>query len=157
MCARFTLMMPWAEVVRLLGGNIRASVQGKASWNVAPTQLVAIVEDTGSERHLIGARWGLSVPWSAKPMINARSETAADKPTFRTALQERRGLIPTTGFYEWQSESDRKHPYLFRRQNGEPFMFAGIVDFYKTEGGVAPACAILTTSASPFVRQFLPV
>jgi putative SOS response-associated peptidase YedK len=153
-CARFTLMMPWAEVVRLLGGNVRASVQGKASWNVAPTQRVAIVEDTGNERHLIGARWGLSVPWSAKPMINARFETAAHKPTFRKALQERRCLIPTTGFYEWRSEGDGKQPYLFRRPNGEPFMFAGIVDFYKTEHGIAPACAILTTSASGFMKQF---
>jgi putative SOS response-associated peptidase YedK len=154
MCARFTLMMPWAEVVRLLRGNVRASVQGKASWNVAPTQLVAIVEDSDTGRHLIMARWGLAVPWSTKPMINARSETAASKPTFRKALQERRCLIPTTGFYEWRTEGNRKQPYLFRREDGAPFAFAGIVDFYPTESGVAPACAILTTSASGFMRQF---
>ncbi|MBZ5640257.1 MAG: SOS response-associated peptidase [Acidobacteriia bacterium] len=152
MCARFTLMLPWAEVVRILGG--RAGVHGKPSWNVAPTHQIAIIESMGSDRHLVSARWGLSVPWSTKPMINARSETAAQKPTFRKALQERRCLIPTTGFYEWRAEGGRKKPYLFRRPDGAPFAFAGIVDFYKTEGGVAAACAILTTSASGFMRQF---
>src|SRR5882672_4254356 len=152
MCARFTLMLPWAEVVRLLGG--RAGVHGKPSWNIAPTHQVAIIENHGSERQLVSARWGLSVPWSTKPMINARSETAAEKPTFRKALLERRCLIPTTGFYEWRTAGDHKQPYLFRRADGAPFVFAGIVDFYKAEGGVAPACAILTTSASPFMRTF---
>ena len=87
-------------------------------------------------------------------MINARSETAAQKPTFGKALQERRCLIPTTGFYEWRSEGDQKQPYFFRRPDGAPFVFAGIGDFYATEGGIAPACAILTTSASAFMRRF---
>jgi putative SOS response-associated peptidase YedK len=147
-------MMPWADLVRLLGADVRAQVHGKASWNVAPTHQVAIVEDSTTGRHLISARWGLAVPWTTKPMINARSETAAQKPTFRKALQDRRCLIPTTGFYEWSAEGDRKHPYLFRREDGAPFAFAGIVDFYDTKGGVAPACAVLTTSASTFMRQF---
>ena len=105
-------------------------------------------------RHLTGARWGLSVPWSTKPMINARAETAAQKPTFRKALQERRCLIPTTGFYEWRTEGGRKQPYLFQRADGAPFVFAGILDFYATDGGSAQACAILTTSASAFMSQF---
>jgi putative SOS response-associated peptidase YedK len=147
-------MMPWADVVRLLGGNVRASVQGKPNWNIAPTQQIAIIEDSGTGRHLVSARWGLAVPWSTKPMINARSETAATKPTFRKALQERRCLVPTTGFYEWKSDGDRKQPFLFRREDGAPFAVAGITDFYDTKGGVAPACAILTTSASSFMRQF---
>jgi putative SOS response-associated peptidase YedK len=94
------------------------------------------------------------VPWSTKPLINARSENAAAKPTFRKALQERRCLVPTTGFYEWKVEGDQKQPFLFRREDGAPFAFAGITDFYDTKGGVAPACAILTTSASKFKRQF---
>jgi len=152
-CARFTLMLPWAEVVRLLG--VRAGVQGKPSWNVAPTHQVAIVENGDSGMHLVSARWGLSVPWSTKPMINARSETAAQKPTFRKALQERRCLIPTTGFFEWRSEAGAKRPYLFRRPDGAPFVFAGIVGFHETDGRVAAAaCAILTTSASAFMRPF---
>jgi len=153
-CARFTLMMPWADVVRLLRGDIRAAVQGKPSWNIAPTHQVAIIEDGPTGRHLTGARWGLAVPWSTKPMINARSETAAAKPTFRKALQERRCLVPTTGFYEWRTDGDRKQPYLFHREDGAPFAFAGITDFYNTKGGVAPACAILTTGSSSFMRQF---
>lgn len=152
MCARFTLMMPWSEVVRILGGI--TAVKGKPSWNIAPTQQIAIIEETEDDRHLVGARWGLSVPWSTKPLINARAETAAQKPTFRKALQERRCLVPTTGFYEWRSEGGRKKPYFFRRPDEAPFVFAGILDFYKAEEGVAPACAILTTSASEFMRPF---
>jgi putative SOS response-associated peptidase YedK len=147
-------MLPWAEVVRLLRGEIRASVQGKPSWNVAPTQQVAMIEDSNTGRHLTSARWGLAVPWTTKPMINARSETAAEKPTFRKALQERRCLVPTTGFYEWKTDGDRKQPYLFRREDGAPFAIAGISDFYDTDGGIAQACAVLTTSGSAFMRQF---
>jgi hypothetical protein len=94
-------MMPWADVVRLLRGEIRATVQGKSSWNIAPTHQIAIIENSNTGRHLTSARWGLSVPWSTKPMINARSETAAEKPSFREALQERRCLVPTTGFTEF--------------------------------------------------------
>lgn len=154
MCARFTLMHPWADVVRLLRGDIRAAVQGKASWNIAPTHQVAIVEDSGTGRHLTAARWGLAMPWSTQSLINARAETVATKPAFRKAIAERRCLIPTTGFYEWRLEGERTRPYLFRREDGALFVFAGIVDFYKTDGGVAPACAILTTSASKFMEPF---
>ena len=147
-------MLPWADVVRLLGGEIRAAVQGKASWNIAPTHQIAIIEDSNAGRHLTSARWGLAVPWTTKPMINARSETAAAKPTFRKALQERRCLVPTTGFYEWKADGDRKQPFFFRREDGAPFAFAGIMDYYKTEGGIAPACALLTIAGSGFTRQF---
>jgi putative SOS response-associated peptidase YedK len=148
------LTLPWADVVRLLRGDIRATVQGKPSWNIAPTQPVAMIEDSGSGRHLVSARWGLAVPWTTKPIINARSETAAAKPTFRKALQERRCLIPTTGFYEWKADGDRKQPFVFHREDGAPFAFAGISEFYDTKGGVAQACAVLTTSASKFMEPF---
>ena len=147
-------MMPWADVVGLLGGNVRAQVHGKPSRNLAPTQQVAMIEDSNTGRHLTSARWGLAVPWTTKPMINARAETAADKSTFRKVLQERRCLIPTTGFYEWKVDGDRKQPYLFRREDGAPFAIAGISDFYDTKGGVALACAVLTTSASKFMESF---
>ena len=147
-------MTPWADVIRLLGGDVRASVQGKPSWNVAPTQQVAMIEESGTGRHLTSARWGLAVPWTTKPMINARCETAAARPTFRKALQERRCLIPTTGFYEWRTDGDRKQPFIFRREDGAPFVFAGISDFYGTKGGVTQACAVLTTSASKFMESF---
>jgi putative SOS response-associated peptidase YedK len=77
---------------------------------------------------------------------------ALSKPSLEPALEHRRCLIPTTGFYEWRDEGGRKQPYLFRRDGGAPFVFAGIVDFYSTAGGVAPACAILTTGGSQFMR-----
>jgi putative SOS response-associated peptidase YedK len=61
-------MMPWADVVRLLGGDVRASVHGKPSWNIAPTHQIAIVENSPTGRHLVSARWGLAVPVS--PRVN---------------------------------------------------------------------------------------
>lgn len=152
MCARFTQMLPWADLARLLGA--RAGVHGQPSWNIAPTQQVAVMRGTARERHMMGARWGFSVPWSSTPVINARAETAGQKPTFRGALRERRCLIPTTGFYEWRLEAGQKRPYLFRRADGEPFVFAGLTDFYKEGPGFAEACVILTTPASAFVGRF---
>ena len=152
MCARFTVGLPWVKLAELFG--VRACVFGKASWNVAPTQLVPVIEDTKPGRQLTGARWGLEVPWTTAPMINACSETAATKPTFRRALESRRCLMPATGFYVWREVDGGRQPYLFCRPNGDPFAFGGIVDFYKVAGGVAPSCAVLTTSASTFVRPY---
>lgn len=152
MCARFTLMMPWSELVWILGA--RASVRGEPSWNVCPTHVVPIVEDAESGREALGARWGWTVPWSPKPLINARAETAAQKATFRKALRERRCLIPTTGFYEWRNEGGKKQPYLFRRADGKPFAFAGIVRPEESDDGPSSACAILTIGPSGFMEPF---
>lgn len=152
MCARFTLMMPWKDLVRLLGAI--SAEKGEASWNVAPTDLVAIVEDDVAGRRIVGAKWGLTVPWSPKPLINARAETAAEKAVFKKALRESRCLIPTTGFYEWRQEGSKKQPFLFRRPDGAPYALAGLIKTRKTEEGEVTECTILTTDASKFVSRF---
>jgi putative SOS response-associated peptidase YedK len=86
-------------------------------------------------------------------MINARSETAATKPTFRRALEGSRFLIPTNELYECSLEGEPKRPFLFRRDDHAPFALAGISEFFKCEGRVAQACAVLTTSASRFMER----
>jgi putative SOS response-associated peptidase YedK len=104
----------------------------------------------------VAMRWGIVPAWkhgSAPLLINARSETAATKPTFRKALQSRRCLIPATGFYEWRKTGRQKQPYLFRLADGGLFAFAGLWEVGRNhDGNEAEACAILTTEANDLVR-----
>jgi putative SOS response-associated peptidase YedK len=84
--------------------------------------------------------------------INARSETVADKPTFRHALRKRRCLIPADGFFEWLARDGRKQPYCFRPWDERPWAFAGLWERWEGEGGPVESCAILTTAANELVR-----
>src|SRR5262249_24792567 len=142
MCGRFTLMMPWTEVARLLGA--KAAVHGKPSWNVAPSQLIAILGDGQHGREIVSAVWGIDVPWSPKSLINIRSETVGEKAFLREPLAERRCLIPATGFYEWSDKDGERRPYHFARPDGKPFVFGGLGRFADTEGGAVVQVAILT-------------
>jgi putative SOS response-associated peptidase YedK len=124
-------------------------------YNIAPTQAVAAVRVSGSGRELVNLRWGLVVPWAKdvkQAPINARSETAADKPMFRHAMRKRRCLIPTDGFYEWAVVVGRKQPYCFRPASDRPFAFAGLWERWEGPGGPVESCAILTTEANELVR-----
>jgi putative SOS response-associated peptidase YedK len=85
-------------------------------------------------------------------MINARSETAADKPAFRLAFRKRRCLILADGFYEWEKQGKRKQPYLFRLKGGEPFAFAGLWEHWERDGKVIDSCTILTTDPNELVK-----
>jgi putative SOS response-associated peptidase YedK len=104
-------------------------------YNIAPTDQIPIirVDPRDDTRELVMARWGL-VPWWSKeipkiPHINARAETVHTKGLFREAFAKRRALIPATGFFEWQKRADGKQPYRFRREDLEPFAFAGLWEF----------------------------
>ena len=97
-------------------------------------------------------RWGLIPSWSkdgsgAAKMINARSETASEKPAFRDALKFRRCLVPADGFYEWQGLGKGKQPYCFEVREGDLFAFAGIWDRWRgADGTTVETCSILTTT-----------
>jgi putative SOS response-associated peptidase YedK len=132
-------------------------------YNIAPTQeiLTVRVEPADGEREAAMLRWGLIPSWSKEPqggppMINARGETIADKPSFRTATRRRRCLIPADGFYEWQKTagSTKKLPYLIHYRDDRVFAFAGLWESWTakdTPVGEAlsiESCTIVTTSAS---------
>ena len=123
-------------------------------YNIAPTQLVPVILQNPKEpvRELSIMRWGLIPSWSkdssvAASLINARPETAHEKPAFRDALKSRRCLIPADGFYEWMRTGKAKQPYCFEVNEGELFAFAGIWDRWTDpSGNWIKTCSILTTS-----------
>jgi putative SOS response-associated peptidase YedK len=125
---------------------------------VAPTQEVATVVEGGEGRRLEMSRWGLIPAWADDPgigarMINARSETVAEKPSFKKAFKQRRCLIPADGFYEWRKENGGKQPYYIRTQSGRPFAFAGLWESWSRNGEGIQSCTILTTGANDFLQE----
>jgi putative SOS response-associated peptidase YedK len=151
MCGRYTLSTPAGRLAEEF--QLDSTAEISPSYNVAPTQQVAaVVEDEGGRR-LEMFRWGLVPSWAEDPeigsrMINARSETAPEKPSFRRAFRGRRCLIAADGFYEWKRENGGKQPYYFRMQDGRPFAFAGLWESWEKGDGTLRTCAILTTRAN---------
>jgi putative SOS response-associated peptidase YedK len=123
-------------------------------YNIAPTQPVPVIRQHPKEavRQISSLRWGLIPNWArdasiASGTINAKSETAASKPTFRDPLKFRRCLIPAGGFYEWAKTANGKQPYCFEISNGALFAFAGLWDGWKdSNGNWVKTCSILTTT-----------
>jgi putative SOS response-associated peptidase YedK len=127
-------------------------------YNIAPTQAVVVVRQQEVGRTLAPMRWGLIPGWASAPavgagMINARAETVAEKPAFRTAFIWRRCLIPADGFYEWQHTDGQKQPFFFQLHGQQPFAFAGLWEtWYGADGTVIQSCTLLTTEANGVLR-----
>lgn len=130
-------------------------------YNVAPSQTVAaVVEFPNAPRQLHLLQWGLIPAWAKDPSIgyktiNARAETAAEKPSFRSAFRHRRCLIPADGFYEWQQAAEgkgKKQPYFIGLQERQPPAFAGLYERWASATGeICETCTILTTTANEIV------
>lgn len=163
MCGRYTLRVNTETLAEKFGVD-GALPDLPPSYNIAPGREVAAVVSggEGEERRLEMMRWGLIPSWAEDPgigyrMINARSETAPSKPSFRQAFKKRRCLIPADGFYEWKKENGGKQPYHFRLGDGEPFVFAGLWETWKNpDGGSIVSCTILTTEANGVVGEVHP-
>lgn len=116
MCGRITQRFSWSELHELLD-LIGAPVNLAPRYNAAPGQEIAAVRACDDGRQLTMMRWGLIPSWAKDPrigyrLINARSETARMKPSFRSAWRSRRCLIPVDGFYEWTGEKKARQPWL---------------------------------------------
>jgi putative SOS response-associated peptidase YedK len=183
------LRTPATVLIEQFDLDVRADEQlalFEPRYNIAPTQDVVVVRsDAGGGRRTASMmRWGLLPSWSkgvasGAPMINARSETLAEKPAFRSAFRSRRCLIPADGFYEWQQSASgakgKKQPFWIHRPDGGPFAFAGLWEKWRgdlnskagqaepspdpslkgrgnSEGGVE-SCTIVTTGANAALSE----
>jgi putative SOS response-associated peptidase YedK len=161
MCGRYTLTSPAKVIADVFGvdGAID-EVDATPRYNIAPGQDVWIVraDRSGEHRELSRVRWGLVPAWSDQPtssatMINARAETAADKPAFRMPFRRRRCIVPADGFYEWQRQSGRSQPFLIGERDQRPFGMAGLWDVWRGEDGTrVESCTILTTAPNELVQ-----
>jgi putative SOS response-associated peptidase YedK len=158
-CGRYTLATPVNELIEQF--HIDEYPSGIApSYNIAPTQEVAAVIAEDEKRKLEMLRWGLIPSWANDPsignkMINARAETVAQKPSFRTPFKHRRCLVLTDGFYEWQHTLDGKQPYYIHMKDGAPFAFAGLWEIWRG-GEEIRSCTVITTEANGLVGEIHP-
>ena len=130
MCGRFVQSITWRELHEL-AGLIGAPVELKPRYNLAPGQDAAVIRAGAEGFQLDLLHWGLIPPWAKDPaiaykLINARVETAAEKPSFRNSWRARRCLIPANGYYEWTSAGGIRQPWLIRRRDEAPLFLAGL-------------------------------
>jgi putative SOS response-associated peptidase YedK len=152
MCGRFTLHHAPDEIAARFAVQ-QVLFQPTDRYNIAPTQQIAVVTQNarGDDQKLLeGYRWGLIPSWAKDPsigskMINARAETVASKPAFRSAMKRRRCLIPADGFYEWQAQGKSKQPMHIRFRDGRIYAFAGLWEEWEEPGeGPLRTCTIIT-------------
>ena len=158
MCGRFTLSQSAEAIASVFQLNQVPTLEPR--YNIAPTQPVATVLQTSArERQFQLLRWGLIPAWAkdatmGSRLINARAETVAEKPSFRSAFRHRRCLVIADGFYEWRRQDGKKQPFYFRMQNQQPFAFAGLWEHWQDPKGEAiDSCTILTTEANELLQQ----
>ncbi|MEO6867020.1 MAG: SOS response-associated peptidase [Gaiellales bacterium] len=162
MCGRYQLALPGRTLADLLDAQLAAG-DVQPTWNAAPTQVLPILGLASTGRRVLqGAEWGLVPAWARRPgsplrpLINARAETVAEKPAFRSAVRTGRVLVPVTGFYEWAGSAGSKVPHLIRVRGAavdvqrgvaldriaapgevaEPFLLAGIAEEWTTPDNV---------------------
>ncbi len=158
MCGRFTLTDPNADIA--VQFNLPEIPDMQPRYNIAPTQPVATVRAgrEGKARELVMLHWGL-IPFWAKDtkigarLINARSETAAEKPSFRAAFRRRRCLVVADGFYEWQKQNGTKQPFFIHLRDSRPFAFAGLWEHWEgPDDSIVQSCTLLTCEPNDFLR-----
>ena len=155
MCGRFSQDMTWAQVHAFSQGLdlVVPDAEPDPSFNVAPTQSVWTIVAEDKRAIAIQLRWGLVPGWArdikvGSALINARIETVAEKPSFRSAWKARRCIVPASGYYEWRPEDGIKQPYWIHDSQGPMILFGGIWDNWKTpEGEWLQSFAIITTAA----------
>lgn len=157
MCGRYTLTMTPEEMKRLF--RYPETPNFPPRYNIAPTQPIAVVTAEHGERHFRLMRWGLIPSWVKDPasftlLINARAETAADKPAFRAAMKYRRCLVPASGFYEWRRVGKEKQPFFLKPRSAPGLAFAGVWETWLgADGSEIDTAAVLTTGANALVAS----
>jgi putative SOS response-associated peptidase YedK len=158
MCGRFALAkgdrIDWAQF------GVRRGPQLPPHWNLGPGRPIAVVRAGGEGAEVAELKWGLVPSWAkdvtiANKLINARGETAHEKPSFRGAFKARRCLVPADGFFEWQAVpgAKKKQPWFFRRPDDGVFALAGLWERWQPAGGDAlETVCLITTDANALMR-----
>lgn len=151
MCGRYGLDGKRIEIEATFAAKVLVDLQPR--YNIAPTTPVLVIKDSPQGRIGTFQLWGLIPPWAKDPtiankLINARAETAAEKPSFKNALRRRRCILPASGFFEWQKlEGGRKQPFWIHPTQGGLLALAGIWEQWQGPNGEElETCAILTTT-----------
>ena len=157
MCGRFTLTSTPEALAERFGLDAPPGLAPR--YNIAPGQDVLVVRERAGSRSADLLRWGLVPAWSdspasGPPLINARAETAAQRPAFRDAFRARRCIVPASGFYEWADRGDFRQPYWIAPPDGAPFGIAGLWErWIGFDGTPLESCALLTTSANAQIAE----
>lgn len=157
MCGRFSLHAPESRIREAFNLEHTEPLGLKPRYNIAPSQQIPIIRDTGTGRELVMARWGLIPSWSKESTskystINARIESVAEKPTYRTPFKQRRCLIPADGFYEWKQVAGKKVPHHIRLKDGKIFALAGLWDHWEGEDGNVESCTIIVMPSNEVMK-----
>jgi putative SOS response-associated peptidase YedK len=158
MCGRFTLTVDPDELQQQFGLAAPPPPDLAPRYNIAPTQAVAVIPNA-EERKLELFQWGLIPSWAKDPkighkLINARAETLAEKPSFRSALKRRRCLVVADGFYEWKKIGAAKQPIYLTLADGRPFAFAGLWEVWRApDEKLIKTCTIITTEPNELVAE----
>ncbi len=164
MCGRFNLTADPERVKHTF--HLQRLPRYQTSYNIPPGQkILCIVQLDDDSYKSVNLHWGLIPHWSkdrkiSHNLINARAETVDKKPAFRNAYQQRRCLVPATGFYEWQKQEQGKQAYLIDRDDQQIFAFAGLWEYWEHDTETVYSCTIITTAANDLmqpIHQRMPV
>ncbi len=157
MCGRYALTSSPAVIAERFSLAWAPDVQ--PHYNIAPGQTIPVVRHAEQGRELSFLKWGLVPSWAKEAsigmkLINARGETLAEKPAFRSAFRRRRCLIPADAFYEWKPVAGRKQPYCIRLRDDGPFGMAGLWEHWNApDGQVVESCTIVTVEANALIAR----
>ncbi|WP_147532801.1 SOS response-associated peptidase [Bacillus marasmi] len=161
MCGRFTLTATLEEILNRF--DIEEFLDEDTylpNYNVAPSQSVLAIINNGSINKMGYLRWGLIPPWAKDmaigyKMINARSETLLEKPSFKVPFQKKRCLVIADSFYEWKKHDDKsKTPMRIKLKNNNLFGMAGLWEHWKSpEGKSVFTCTVITTSPNELMKD----
>jgi putative SOS response-associated peptidase YedK len=151
MCGRYALDENPAKLAEHF--NLSGEISITPSWNIAPsTKICSITADESGSRHLSLMKWGLIPSWiketTGNKPTNARGETVATNPMFRSAFKSHRCIIPASGFYEWKTVNGVKQPFYISLKSSEPMAFAGLWETWHDNH----TCCIITTSANSLMQ-----
>lgn len=164
MCGRYALTVDIQAMLDILMNryNIKIALplnEYRPRYNIAPGQQVLAVINDGKQHRAGMLHWGFIPPWAQEPsigykMINARSETLAEKPAFKASFQNRRCTILADSFYEWKKEKNRKVPMRVKLKNNQVFALAGLWTSWKPQDGdIVYSCSIITTTPNHLMAE----